>query len=195
MSIETIKQDLLESATLVHSIANSTVLLRRIESLARTCVSCLSAGGKVLFAGNGGSAGDAQHMAGEFVSRFNYDRPGMAAIALTVDSSILTAIGNDYGYDYVFARQVEALGQRGDLFFAYSTSGNSPNILRALRVCKDRGLISVGLTGNRVGAMNALCDVLFEMPSARTPRIQEGHLIIGHAICARVEALMYPREP
>lgn len=194
MAIETIRHDLLASATLVNSIANSSLMLERIESLARTCVSCLRAGGKVLFAGNGGSAGDAQHMAGEFVSRFNYDRPGMAAIALTVDSSILTAIGNDYGYDYVFARQLEALGRQGDLFFAYSTSGNSPNILRALAVCRDRGLISVGLTGNRGGAMNALCDVLFEMPSAHTPRVQEGHLIIGHAICARVEALMYPRE-
>lgn len=191
--MEAIKHDLLASAKLIRSIAESEDILNRVESLAQVCVSCLRQGGKVLFAGNGGSAGDAQHMAGEFVSRFNYDRPGMAAIALTVDSSILTAIGNDYGYDYVFARQVEALGQKGDIFFAYSTSGNSPNILRALSVCRERGLFTVGLTGNRDGAMNPLCDVLFEMPSPHTPRIQEGHLVIGHAICARVEALMYPR--
>ncbi|NDD11563.1 MAG: SIS domain-containing protein [Betaproteobacteria bacterium] len=194
MTMEAIKRDLLASAQLVQSIAESDLILSRVDSVAQACVRCLREGGKLLFAGNGGSAGDSQHMAGEFVSRFNYDRPGMAAIALTVDSSILTAIGNDYGYDYVFARQVEALGQRGDIFFAYSTSGNSPNILRALSVCRERGLFAVGLTGNRGGSMNGLCDVLFEMPSAQTPRIQEGHLIIGHAICAQVEALMYPRH-
>jgi len=132
-------------------------------------------------------------MAGEFVSRFNYDRPGLAAVALTVDSSILTAIGNDYGYDYVFARQIEALGQAGDVFFAYSTSGNSANIIRALEAAKAKQVSRVGLTGNRGGAMNPLCDYLLAMPSAHTPRIQEGHLMVGHAICAAVEARMFPR--
>lgn len=188
-----IHRDLKASAELAQSLAGGAVLIEAIEAVVDLCMRSLKAGGKILFAGNGGSAADAQHMAGEFVSRFNYDRPGLAAVALTVDSSILTAIGNDYGYDYVFARQIEALGQAGDVFFAYSTSGNSANIIRALEAAKAKRVSRVGLTGNRGGAMNPLCDYLLAMPSAHTPRIQEGHLMVGHAICAAVEARMFPR--
>ncbi|NCY06795.1 MAG: SIS domain-containing protein [Betaproteobacteria bacterium] len=188
-----IHRDLEASAELAQSLAGDAVLIEAIEAVVDLCMRSLKAGGKILFAGNGGSAADAQHMAGEFVSRFNYDRPGLAAVALTVDSSILTAIGNDYGYDYVFARQIEALGQAGDVFFAYSTSGNSANIIRALEAAKAKQVSRVGLTGNRGGAMNPLCDYLLAMPSAHTPRIQEGHLMVGHAICAAVEARMFPR--
>lgn len=188
-----IHRDLKASAELAQSLAGDAVLIEAIEAVVDLCMRSLKAGGKILFAGNGGSAADAQHMAGEFVSRFNYDRPGLAAVALTVDSSILTAIGNDYGYDYVFARQIEALGQAGDVFFAYSTSGNSANIIRALEAAKAKQVSRVGLTGNRGGAMNPLCDYLLAMPSAHTPRIQEGHLMVGHAICAAVEARMFPR--
>jgi len=188
-----IHRDLKASAELAQSLAGDAVLIEAIEAVVDLCMRSLKAGGKILFAGNGGSAADAQHMAGEFVSRFNYDRPGLAAVALTVDSSILTAIGNDYGYDYVFARQIEALGQAGDVFFAYSTSGNSANIIRALEAAKAKRVSRVGLTGNRGGAMNPLCDYLLAMPSAHTPRIQEGHLMVGHAICAAVEARMFPR--
>ncbi|HAB48507.1 MAG: SIS domain-containing protein [Betaproteobacteria bacterium] len=188
-----IHRDLEASAELAQSLAGDAVLIEAIEAVVDLCMRSLKAGGKILFAGNGGSAADAQHMAGEFVSRFNYDRPGLAAVALTVDSSILTAIGNDYGYDYVFARQIEALGQAGDVFFAYSTSGNSANIIRALEAAKAKRVSRVGLTGNRGGAMNPLCDYLLAMPSAHTPRIQEGHLMVGHAICAAVEARMFPR--
>jgi len=188
-----IHRDLEASAELAQSLAGDAVLIEAIEAVVDLCMRSLKAGGKILFAGNGGSAADAQHMAGEFVSRFNYDRPGLAAVALTVDSSILTAIGNDYGYDYVFARQIEALGQAGDVFFAYSTSGNSANIIRALEAAKAKRVSRVGLTGNRGGAMNPLCDYLLVMPSAHTPRIQEGHLMVGHAICAAVEARMFPR--
>ena len=189
-----IAKDLLASSQVAAALAGDHILLHRIESVVDACVHTLRSGGKLIFAGNGGSAADAQHMAGEFVSRFNYDRPGLTAIALTVDSSILTAIGNDYGYDYVFARQIEALGQQGDILFAYSTSGNSPNVIRALKAARDKHLLTVGLTGNRQGSMNALCDHLLEMPSAHTPRIQEGHLIVGHAICAAVEARMFPQS-
>ena len=193
MEIGSIQKDLLASRDLVSALAGDPALVLRIEAVVDACMGCLKAGGKLIFAGNGGSAADAQHMAGEFVSRFNYDRPGLAAIALTVDSSILTAVGNDYGYDYVFARQIEALGKQGDVFFAYSTSGNSPNIIRALQAAKSSQMVTVGLTGNRKGSMNALCDHLLEMPSAHTPRIQEGHLILGHAICAAVESRIFPK--
>ena len=158
------------------------------------CVESLRAGGKVMFAGNGGSAADAQHWAGELVSRFYYDRPGLAAIALTTDSSILTAIGNDYGYDYTFARQVEALGQAGDALVAISTSGNSPNIIRAAEAARARGVAVVGFTGEGGGKLAPLSDICFRVPSTETPRIQEGHEFIGHLLCALVEAEMHPRE-
>ena len=158
------------------------------------CVESLRAGGKVMFAGNGGSAADAQHWAGELVSRFYYDRPGLAAIALTTDSSILTAIGNDYGYDYTFARQVEALGRTGDVLVAISTSGNSPNIIRAAEAARARGVAVVGFTGEGGGKLAPLSDICFRVPSTETPRIQEGHEFIGHLLCALVEAEMHPRE-
>lgn len=158
------------------------------------CVEAFSSGKRILLAGNGGSAADAQHIAGEFVSRFAFDRPGLPAIALTTDTSILTAIGNDYGYERLFARQVQALGQDGDLLFAYSTSGTSPNIVAALAEAKKLGMTCIGLTGNKKGKMVELCDLLFEVPSAETPRIQEGHLVIGHLICQFVEEAIFGKD-
>lgn len=158
------------------------------------CVASLRGGGKIMFAGNGGSAADAQHWAGELVSRFYYDRPGLAAVALTTDSSILTAIGNDYGYDYTFARQVEALGRKGDVLVAISTSGNSANILRAADAARARGVAVVGFTGKAGGKLAPLADPCFRVPSDETPRIQEGHEFIGHLLCALVEAEMHPRD-
>lgn len=149
-------------------------------------------GKKVMLAGNGGSAADAQHIAGEFVSRFEFDRPGLASVALTTDTSILTAIGNDYGYQRLFSRQIEALGREGDLFYCYSTSGNSPNILDALSVAKRLGIKTVGFTGLRGGKMDSMCDYIFRVPSKSTPRIQEGHLKLGHLICGEVEGLIFP---
>lgn len=154
----------------------------------------LRAGNKLMFAGNGGSAADAQHWAGELVSRFYYDRPGLAAIALTTDSSILTAIGNDYGYDYTFARQIEALGREGDVFVAISTSGNSPNIVRAVEAARARGVHVIGFTGLGGGKLATLCDICFRMPSTQTPRIQEGHEFVGHLLCALIEAEMFPQN-
>jgi len=144
-----------------------------------------------MFAGNGGSAADAQHWAGELVSRFNFDRPGLPAIALTTDTSILTAIGNDYGYDYVFARQVEALGRSGDVFVAISTSGNSKNVLRAIDAARKADIKVIGFTGKSGGAMAELCDVCFRMPSNETPKIQEGHEIMGHLLCDLIECEMF----
>jgi len=149
-------------------------LLLQVESAAQACIECMRAGGKILLAGNGGSAADAQHIAGELVSRFAFDRPGLPAIALTTDTSILTAIGNDYGYERLFARQVQAQGIRGDVLIAYSTSGKSPNILRALEEANSKGLVRIGLTGNHGGPMRKLCDYLLEVPSSDTPKIHKG---------------------
>ena len=150
-------------------------------------VDALAAGGKVLVFGNGGSAADSQHIAAELVSRFRRERGALAAIALTTDTSILTAIGNDYGFDQVFARQVLACGRKGDVFIGLSTSGTSPNVLRAFEAARELGLVSIGFTGNRGGPMRELCDHLIEVPAADTPRIQEGHLVLGHILCGLVE--------
>lgn len=175
-------------------MADDARLLTQIAAALELSVSALRSGGKILFAGNGGSAADAQHWAGELVSRFYYDRPGLAAIALTTDTSILTAIGNDYGYDYVFARQIEALGQAGDIFYAISTSGRSKNIIRAIRTAKDKGMHVIGFTGSGGGEMEGLCDINFRVPSDETPRIQEGHEFLGHTLCALIEAEMHPKH-
>jgi D-sedoheptulose 7-phosphate isomerase len=166
-------------------------LMAILAAASVTCVESLRNGGKILLAGNGGSAADAQHIAGEFVSRFAFDRPGLAAIALTTDTSILTAIGNDYGYEKLFARQVQAHGQKGDVFIGYSTSGQSSNVLLAFKEARLRGLICVGLTGNRRGPMLELCDYLLEVPSSDTPKIQEGHLVLGHILCGLVENAIF----
>jgi len=162
-------------------------LILTVQEAANACIKSLQQGGKILLAGNGGSAADAQHIAGEFVSRFAFDRPGLPAIALTTDTSILTAIGNDYGYERLFSRQVQAHGNKGDIFIGYSTSGSSPNILCAFEEARARSLICIGLTGNRGGVMQSLCDYLIEIPSSDTPKIQEGHLVIGHILCGLVE--------
>ena len=169
------------------------VLLSTVESVAKACIACIQSGGKILLAGNGGSAADAQHIAGELVSRFAFDRPGLSAIALTTDTSILTAIGNDYGYDALFARQIQAHGNKGDVFIGYSTSGKSSNILHAFEEASSRGLVCIGLTGDRGGPMRKLCDYLLEVPSDDTPKIQEGHLVLGHILCGLVENELFDR--
>ena len=189
---ERAEAELGESAALMMRLSKDEA--GTICRMAAAAADCLAGGGALLVCGNGGSAADAQHWAGELVSRFYYDRPGLAAIALTTDSSILTAIGNDYGYDYVFARQVEALGQAGDVLVAISTSGNSPNVLRAADAARARGIRVIGFTGESGGELAPLADICFRMPSSETPRIQEGHELIGHMLCALVEAEMYPRD-
>ena len=156
------------------------------EEVVELVVQALAKGNKLLFAGNGGSAADCQHMAGEFVSRFMFDR-NLPAVALTTDTSILTAIANDYGYEQAFSRQVQGLARAGDVLFAYSTSGNSPNIVRALQVARELHVVTVGLTGASEGRMAPYCDQLLRVPSNCVPRIQEGHLLMGHTICEMVE--------
>jgi D-sedoheptulose 7-phosphate isomerase len=180
-----------ETQRVVSAMLTDDALLARVEAAAEACITALNNSGKILLAGNGGSAADAQHIAGEFVSRFAFDRPGLPAIALTTDTSILTAIGNDYGYDKLFARQVQAHAQKGDVFIAYSTSGKSPNVIAAMQEAKNRGVVCIGMTGNRGGPMQNLCDYYLDVPSADTPKIQVGHAVLGHILCGLVERALF----
>lgn len=180
-----------ETQRVMSAMLMDEVLLARVEAAAEACISALRNGGKVLLAGNGGSAADAQHIAGEFVSRFAFDRPGLPAIALTTDTSILTAIGNDYGYERLFARQVQAHAQKGDVFIAYSTSGKSTNVIAALHEAKSRDVVCIGMTGNCGGLMAELCDYCLDVPAADTPKIQEGHAVLGHILCGLVERALF----
>ena len=182
-----------DTAQNLRAMSEDAGLHAAIAGVAAACIDALRRGNKILFAGNGGSAADAQHLAGELVSRFNYDRPGLAAFALTTDTSVLTAIGNDYGYERLFARQVEAVGMAGDVFIGISTSGRSPNIVAALQVARAKGLVTVGLTGRGGGLMPELCDHCLRTPSDQTPRIQEGHIAMGHTICWLIERAIFPR--
>jgi D-sedoheptulose 7-phosphate isomerase len=166
-------------------------LLQTIGRVARVCVEALKSGRKLLFIGNGGSAADAQHFAAEMVSRFAFDRPGLPAIALTTDTSALTAIGNDYGYEKLFARQVQALGNPGDVLFGISTSGRSPNVLGGLFEARKKGLTTIGMTGNQRSEITRLVDYCIEVPSPSTPTIQECHIVVGHILCGLIETEIF----
>jgi D-sedoheptulose 7-phosphate isomerase len=158
-----------------------------LEQIARVMSASLHAGGKILWCGNGGSAGDSQHLAAELVGRFRRERRGLSSIALSTNTSILTAIGNDYGYDRVFSRQVEAIASRGDVLVGISTSGNSKNVLAAFETARLMGVVTVALTGAGGGKMRGAADYLLEVPSNDTARIQEGHILAGHMLCDWVE--------
>lgn len=179
------------SANLISSIATDSEVLRTMVDIADRWIASLSAGGKVMFAGNGGSAADAQHIAGELVSRLIFDRPALAGLALTTDTSVLTAIGNDYGYEHVFERQIIGLGRPGDVFVAISTSGRSPNILRAMRAARENGVVTIGFTGRAGGSMVELSDLCLRIPSDSTPLIQQAHITAAHAICEIVEERLF----
>ena len=165
-------------------------MLSSARKIAAAIIAALRSGNKLLIVGNGGSAGDAQHIAAEIVGRYKKDRPGYAAIALTTDTSALTAIANDYGFEQVFARQVEGLGVRGDVLLALSTSGRSANVLAALRKARELGLVTIGFTGSKGEAMAADCDHLLIAPSDDTPVVQQIHLAVGHGICDEIEQTM-----
>lgn len=186
-----INNQISDSIHVKNEILQNDKLLSTIEVVIKKCVEVYRNGFKTLIAGNGGSAADAQHIAGEFVSKFYFDRPGLPSIALSTDTSIITSIGNDYGFDKLFSRQIQANGQKGDMFIGISTSGNSPNILNGFRVAKDLGIVTVGLTGMSGGLMEDLCDYSIKAPSTVTPRIQESHIMIGHILCAAVEAAIF----
>ncbi len=174
---------------------NDPALLAIARAIAAAIVSALRSGNKILLIGNGGSAADAQHIAAEIIGRYKQDRPAYAAMALTTDTSALTAIANDYGFEQVFARQVEGLGARGDVLLALSTSGRSPNILAALRSARERGLVTIGFTGSKGEALGALCDHLFVSPSDDTPVVQQIHLSVAHGICDAIEQTVMREGP
>ena len=190
ISIENIIND---SINVKQLILNDQVLIGRINDAAMMCVESLKKGGKVPFCGNGGSAADAQHLAAELSGRFYYDRPPLNAEALHVNTSYLTAVANDYSYDMIYARMLQASAKRDDVLVGISTSGNSENIVKAIEVAKSLGVNTIAMTGEKGGKMAGLCDILLNVPSQCTPRIQEAHIMMGHIICEIIEATLFPR--
>ena len=188
-----IKQQIAESAEVKKALLEDSAAIEKIGLAAECVENALRGGHKVLWAGNGGSAADAQHMAAELVNKFRLERPGLASIALTTDSSILTSIGNDYGYSRVFARQVEAIGAEGDVFIGISTSGNSENLVLALEACRAKGIGTIAIVGEKACKMDEY-DLVIHVPSQDTPRIQECQTLIGHIICDLVEKSLYNSE-
>jgi D-sedoheptulose 7-phosphate isomerase len=189
-----IQDEIQKLSVLLTQIQKDGQLLSVIEKIADQCTLALKQGKKIMFAGNGGSAADSQHLAAELVSRLNYNRPGLAAIALTTDTSALTAIGNDYAFENIFSRQVEALGQPGDVLIGISTSGKSPNILKALNVARSKQMTTIGFTGHHAPMMTESCDWVVNVPSKETPKIQECHIMFGHIICALIEDAIFGAE-
>jgi D-sedoheptulose 7-phosphate isomerase len=189
-----IKQRIQESIEVKKKILENRKLIGLIEKAADAIVQSYKSNGRVFFAGNGGSAADAQHLSAELVSRFYMERKGLAAEALHCNTSVLTAIGNDYSFDRIFARQIEANARKGDVLVGLSTSGNSKNIIEALKICRNSGISSIGFTGESGGAMADWCDVLISVPSKDTPRIQESHIMIGHIICEIVEKGLFGKS-
>ena len=186
-----ISQEIEESINIKQHILKDKKLIKQIIKVSKSLIKAYKKGNKLLLAGNGGSAADAQHISAELVSRFYLERKALSAIALTTDTSIITAIGNDYGFDDIFARQIEANGNKGDIFLAISTSGNSKNIIKAIKQAKKQNIIVVGLTGAKESKMDKLCDITIKVPSKITPRVQEIHILIGHLICDIVEREMF----
>lgn len=189
-----IKDQIEESIHVKKLILNDDRFTAKIEQAAILCSDALRRGNKILLAGNGGSAADAQHIAAELVNRFGFDRPALAAVSLTTDSSVLTSISNDYGFTRIIARQVEAIGTRGDILIVISTSGNSENILEGVSEAGKKGIKTIGLTGKTGGRMKESCDLLLNVPSDETPRIQEAHIMIGHIICSIIESSLFERN-
>ncbi|KZX84196.1 phosphoheptose isomerase [Oleiphilus sp. HI0009] len=175
-------------------ISNDAAILEQLETSIQLCVEAIRAGKKVLFIGNGGSASDAQHLAAELVGRYRFDRESLPAIALTTDTSALTAIGNDYGYDEVFARQLSGLGQAGDVLVAISTSGNSGNVIKAIDVARKKGIKVIGMSGEK-GQLKEISDTCLAVPAPLTATIQEAHIMLGHILCDGIEQALCPELP
>ncbi len=186
-----IKKEIAASIETKQKVLEDEVLISRIREVAEMCVTLYRNGKKTILAGNGGSAADAQHIAAELVGRYGFDRPSIPSLALTTDTSNLTAIGNDYGYDKVFSRQLEGMGSEGDLFIGISTSGNSQNILNAFESAKEKGITTVALVGRDGGKMAQMADLSIIVPSNATPRIQESHILIGHILCDIIEKELF----
>ncbi len=189
-----ILQQIKDSIELKKKLMESPALLTDIEKASLKILDALRDGHKLMLAGNGGSAADAQHLAAEFVNKFNFDRPGLPALALTTDSSILTSVGNDSSFLQVFARQISALGNEGDVFIGISTSGKSHNLIEALKAAKLKNVITIGMTGASGGLMKELCDICIRVPSEEIPRIQEAQILLGHIICSIVEEELFGQK-
>ena len=194
ITIERMRQAVAESIATKQRILEDGALMSRLEEASKLVAASLRQGGKIHFCGNGGSAADAQHLAAELSGRFYYDRPPLNAEALHCNTSYLTAVGNDYGYEWVFARLLRGTGHAGDVLVALSTSGNSKNILKAYEVCKEMGIRTISLTGETGGKMKESSDILLNVPSTDTPRIQESHIMLGHILCEWVEADLFPKN-
>ncbi|MDX1478465.1 MAG: D-sedoheptulose 7-phosphate isomerase [Saprospiraceae bacterium] len=190
---ERVIEQIRDNIELKRKVLADEVMLKTIQLIAMACVQCFRSGGKVLLCGNGGSAADAQHIAAELSGRFRMERPALYAESLTVNTSSLTAISNDYGFEQVFARQVEAMGAKGDILVALSTSGNSANVVNALKQAQQKGMTCIGLTGADGGQFSAVCELLIKVPSTDTARIQETHILIGHLVCSLVEHEMFSK--
>ena len=189
-----IKRNLEDALKLKQLLLENDELIQSSESVARFVVECFQQDGKVLFCGNGGSAADAQHLAAELSGRYYYDRPALFAEALHVNSSYITAVANDNSYDEIYSRLISSLGKEGDVLIGMSTSGNSENIVRALKAANEKGMKTVAFTGQDGGKLKHLADIAIRIPSQDTPRIQECHLLLGHAICEIVEKEMFPKS-
>lgn len=194
MSEKRIQDIIISSVNTKSKILNNPKLIQTVNNIATTIIDCYKNGGKVLFCGNGGSAADAQHLAAELSGRFYFDRAPLEAEALHVNSSYVTAVANDYSYDDIYSRYVNGVGKKGDVIIGLSTSGNSENISRALKVAREKKMITVGMTGESGGKMKELSDFLLNVPSTDTPRIQESHIMLGHAFCELVEAGLFDRK-
>jgi len=188
-----IKQNIEDSVNLKSKVLTDENIISNIDKVAEAIIACYESKGKVLFCGNGGSAADSQHLAAELSGRYYYDRPPLPSEALHVNTSYMTAVANDYSYNQVYARLLQAIGNEGDIIIGLSTSGNSGNVIEALKVAKEKKMITVGFTGEGGGKMSEYCDILIPIPSKDTPRIQECHMMIGHAICQIVELSLFPR--
>ena len=191
--INFIQQKLQSSIDLKTQLINDKLLLEKVSSVANKIIECYKNKGKVLFCGNGGSAADSQHLAAELSGRFYYDRPPLFSEALHVNTSYLTAVANDYSYNEVYSRLLQAMGNKGDILIGLSTSGNSGNVVKAFEKANELGMITVGFTGNTGGKMKELSQILVNIPSLDTPRIQECHMILGHTLCEIVEMQLFPK--
>ncbi|HEX4871868.1 MAG TPA: D-sedoheptulose 7-phosphate isomerase [Nevskiaceae bacterium] len=192
ISLGAVRAMIADSVRVKQQVLEDQALQARTLAVAQLCIEALQRGNKILLAGNGGSAADSQHIAAEFVSRFEFDRPGLPAIAMTTDTSMLTAIGNDYGYELLFARQLQAQSKPGDVFIGITTSGNSKNIVKAMELARGLGVTTVALCGAS-GKVHELADHVLAVPSTHTPRIQESHILLGHVICALCEEAIFPQ--
>lgn len=188
---EFVRNYIKDSIEIKRNILENEKLIAQIEDVSSIITSAFKSGKKLILCGNGGSAADAQHIAAEFVSRFKIERQGLPAIALTVDTSILTAIGNDYGYEKIFARQIDAIGKSGDVLIGISTSGSSENVVNAMMEAMKKEIHTVGFTGGKISMVSDVADITLKVPSFETPKIQECHIMIGHIICAMVERRLF----